>query len=64
MDGLGETDAVVAEVENRVVFADEDVAQDPQRSGRWRNVEADESEDAGRRCAVVHLEKKARKCCV
>ena len=40
---VGQPDAIVAEVELGVVAADEDVAEDPQRSGRRRDVEAEEA---------------------
>ena len=43
---VGQADAIVAEVELGVVAADEDVTEDPQRSGRRRDVEAEEAAQA------------------
>lgn len=47
-DRLREPDAAIAVVELRVVAADENVAQDPQRSHRRRDVQSHESGQAHR----------------
>ena len=49
-DGVGESDAVVAEVEDGVVLAHEDVAQDPERVAN--DCDAHEARDALRHAAL------------
>lgn len=44
----GESNAIVSEIELSVVFADENVAEDPQRAVWWRNVDSHESRQANR----------------
>lgn len=43
VDGNGETNAVLTEIVNRVEFADKDIAQNPQGSGRLGNIQSQKS---------------------
>ena len=43
---LGKPEALVTEVELRVICAEEDMAEDPKRAGRRRDVQADEARNA------------------
>ena len=52
---LRKADTVVAEVELGVVFADEDVAQDPQRASRGRDVQTDETTQAHGYTQLLYL---------
>ena len=49
---MRESDPIIAEVEFRVEPTNEHVAEDPERSGRRRNVKADESGEAD---GLAHL---------
>ena len=42
----GKSDAVVVEIESGVIFAHENISQNPERPGRWRNVHSHEPGDA------------------
>ncbi len=59
--GFCEADPVVAEVELRVVAAEEDVAQDPERPGRLGNVERHEAAQADRLPHLSHLQETSMK---
>lgn len=54
-DGGREAEALVGDVELRVVAADEHVAQDPQRPGRRRDVQPHEARQAHRLAHLRHL---------
>ena len=56
---IGQADAVSAEVELSVEAADEDVTENPQRSGRRRNVHPQEAAQANRLTHFRHLHKQS-----
>lgn len=55
LEGGREADASVGDVELRVVTADEHVAQDPQRTGRRRDVQPHEAGQTHRLTELRHL---------
>jgi len=54
--GFGESQTVVSFIENGIVRAQEDVAEDPDRSRRWLHVQTHESADAHGHTGVFHLQ--------
>jgi len=44
--GSGKTNLVVSEIEDGVVWADENITQDPQWSTWWRDIDSKETTDA------------------
>jgi hypothetical protein len=56
LDGLGETNAVVVKVKDRVVGADEHITENPERTHWWWYIETHETRDALDLRAVLDLE--------